>query len=92
MKTFIIVLGKGVFDIKPRNYMKVIDGESITYHNFKAKKHSWATKYGPYNTIKEHAGHCFSYNVGEKSLQISEVRELTNITADRGRILTGCNL
>ena len=48
-----IVKGKSLFDKLPKRYMMRDNDGVITYHNYKEKVHTWQTKYGAYNTIRE---------------------------------------
>lgn len=85
-----IVIGKALFDKRPKRYMKRIDPDGkITYHNFKPKVHTWQTKYGAYNTIKEKAGTATFYNVG-KEVEIEISKEL-QIEIDARDVACGYN-
>lgn len=68
-----IVKGKSISDKRPKRYMMRDDDGVITYHNFKEVVHTWQTRYGPYNTIKEKAGRAVFYNVyGETQIEVLE--------------------
>ena len=61
-----IVKGKSLFDRLPKRYMMRDNEGVITYHNYKKKVHTWQTKYGAYNTIKQKGGSATFYNVGQE--------------------------
>ncbi len=89
MTIWTVVIGRGGLDRRSKRYMKrVLDGV-ITYHLFKPKIHTWSTKYGPYNTIKERAGSATFYNVGQ-SVDIVVCREL-DIVVDPKSVAIGYN-
>lgn len=85
-----IVKGKGLFDKRPKRYMKRTDPDGkVTYHNFKPKVYTWQTKYGAYNTIKEKGGTATFYNVG-KEIEIDVIEQL-NIDIDPKSVACGYN-
>lgn len=76
MSTFKIVTGKAEFDPRKKRYiMYTREDGIITYHKFRVKTHTWSTKYGPYNTIKQKSGSATFYNVGAERI-LSDIEEL----------------
>jgi hypothetical protein len=87
MTNWKIVKGKSLIDKLPKRYMMKDNEGVITYHNYKEKVHTWQTKYGAYNTIKEKCGTTTFYNVGEK-IEI-DVMEQLNIDIDPKNVACG---
>ena len=84
-----IVKGKSLFDKLPKRYMMRDNDGVITYHDYKEKVHTWQTKYGAYNTIREKVGTATFYNVGEE-IEI-DVMEQLNIEIDPKSVACGYN-
>ncbi len=64
----------------------------FVFRKYKEKKHSCKTIYGPYNTIKQKAVSCSSYNISEHQIivDLKTVEEVKDITNDK-RTMTGFN-
>jgi hypothetical protein len=84
-----IVKGKGLYNNQPKRYMMRNNNGVITYHNFKKKIHTWRTKYGTYNIIKENGGTTIFYNVG-REIEI-DVMEHLGIDIDPKNVCCGYN-
>jgi hypothetical protein len=88
MSTFKIVTGKCEFDPRRKRYMMYIHSDgTITYHKFRTKVHTWSTKYGPYNTIKQKGGSATFYNVGAERI-LTDIQDL-NIDIDVKTVAIG---
>lgn len=89
MSEFKIVKGMAFFDKKPRRYMKRTKCGITTYHEVKEQERTWATRYGPYGTIKENGGSVTFYNVGQE-VEIDVVEEL-NFFINPNNVMMGYN-